>query len=113
MSVIGAFRPEVSAGIHFTIAAVLPVKQTVETGGTVTAGKTQPVNRSAAGHERTRTAVADQRIVVNGRIGIQWGTRGSSVSGFDVEPVIFPPAPTPVQFHHGKPLSGKSHGSGH
>ena len=100
------------------VASMFPIQQTVEAGWTVEAGKTHPVNGPAAGYERTRPAVANEGVVVDGGIGRQGEASRITKSPrriyaglrFDGKPVIFPPSPTAVQLHNGEPTGSEFHG---
>src|SRR5689334_13088526 len=62
------------------IAAVIPIEQPVEARGTIETWETEPIDRTSAGYQRAGSAVADQRVIVNGRIGNQ-RTASSRIGG--------------------------------
>lgn len=71
------------------VPAMFPIQQAVEAGWTVEAGKTHPVNRPAAGYERTRPAVANEGVVVDRGIGRQGEASGITKSPIRIGAVTF------------------------
>lgn len=77
---IKASGPKRRGGQDGAVPPMFPIQQAVEAGWTVEAGKTQPVNRPAAGYERTRPAVANEGVVVDRGIGRQGEASGITKS---------------------------------
>src|SRR5579884_2378971 len=59
---------ELATGRDAQVAATVAVEQATEDGGRVEAPRAVPVDRPIAGDERGRMAVADERVIGDGRI---------------------------------------------